>query len=273
MCELTLGRALEVAMEARNNGIGAAVATVIANRGETALELSARMVVLQDGSTFGSLNGALDREVAARAMDCLSRKRSRVQSFVIDGSEASFVGTQGGEVDVFIEIMATPPHLIVAGAGHIAVPLARIGKLLGFRVTVLDDRASYANRERFPEADELIVGAYRQMLQGMTIDNDTYIVLVTRGHVHDSACLDEVLDRGAAYVGMIGSKRRVRTVLEHVGKTESSAGQLARVYAPVGLDIGAQTPEEIALAVMAEIVKVRRGGTGQSLALRESARV
>jgi xanthine dehydrogenase accessory factor len=228
-------------------------------------------VVLEKGRVIGSVHPDLDSELVSAAHSSLVEKKSRMRSFSAQGGSITSARPGDADLDVFFEVMARPPALIIAGAGHIAVPLAHMGKLLGYKVTVIDDRAAYANRERFPDVDELYVGPYRETLRGLAVDGDTYIVLVTRGHVHDTACLEEVLSSSAPYIGMIGSKRRVRTVLQHLAAEQTDSGALKRVHAPIGLDIGAQTPEEIALAVMAEIVRVRRGGTGRSLAVREAA--
>ncbi|MGH2448788.1 MAG: XdhC family protein, partial [Chloroflexota bacterium] len=130
-----------------------------------------------------------------------------------------------------------------------------------------------ASAERFPSADQILLGPYRETIAGIETDSDSYIVLVTRGHVHDQACLEHALGTAAAYIGMIGSRRRVRTVMSHLRDAGYPAERLEAVHAPVGLDIGAQTPAEIALAVMAEIVNVRRGGKATSLMLGERLRV
>ncbi len=175
-----------------------------------------------------------------------------------------------GSVQIFAEVQAQPPHLLIVGAGHIAVPLAAMGKLCDFQVTVLDDRPQYAHPARFPTADQVIAGPFRPELrnlreQGM-LDEQTYIVLVTRGHQHDVDCLVEVLDDPLAYIGMIGSQRRIRAVFQLL---ESERGippeKFDRVYAPIGLDIGAQTPAEIAVCILAEIINVMRGGPAVSL--------
>jgi xanthine dehydrogenase accessory factor len=168
-------------------------------------------------------------------------------------------------IRVFVEVLDRPPTLLIAGAGHIALPLCRIGKLLAFRVVVLDDRAGFANRRRFPEADEVLAEPFVQALRRLPIDASTHIVLVTRGHQHDVDCLLSVLDSPAAYLGMIGSRRRVTGVFSMLAGQGIPEEKLRRVHSPIGLDIGAETPEEIALAIAAEIVKVRRGGGGGSL--------
>lgn len=171
-----------------------------------------------------------------------------------------------GSFSVFVEVQARPPHLIIAGAGHIAIPLASIAKTCDFLVTVIDDRPQYAHVSRFPSADRVVAGPFRPTLvelrQGNeAFDSDTYIVLVTRGHQHDIDCLLEVLDDPVAYLGMIGSRRRIRAVFELLEIEQNiPASNFDRVRAPIGIDIGAITPAEIAVCIMAEIICVLREG-------------
>lgn len=171
-----------------------------------------------------------------------------------------------GAVSLFVDVQQRPPHLIVVGAGHIAVPLAAMAKLSEFQVTVLDDRPQFANTPRFPTADRVIAGPFRAELDRLrqgkaAFDDDTYIVLVTRGHQYDVESLLEVLDDPLAYIGMIGSRRRIRAVFELLEKEQSiPPSKFDRVYAPVGLNIGAITPAEIAVCILAEIINVMRGG-------------
>ena len=174
--------------------------------------------------------------------------------------------TAAGQVSLFVEVQRRPSHLIIVGAGHIAVPLAATAKLCDFQVTVLDDRAMYANAARFPAADQVIAGPFipelRNLRQGNpTFDNDTFVVLVTRGHQYDMECLVEVLDDPLAYIGMIGSKRRIRAVYQLLEQEQGiPAHKFARIHAPIGLNIGARTPAEIAVCIMAEIIQVMRQG-------------
>jgi xanthine dehydrogenase accessory factor len=141
--------------------------------------------------------------------------------------------------------------------------------MCGFRITVVDDRSEYASEERFPEAEEILHGRFEEILRDYAIDADCYIVCVTRGHKHDEVSLREVVGRGAAYVGMIGSQRRVAAVLQHLREDGVPEADLEPVHTPIGLDIGAQTPEEIAVSIMAEIIQARRGGSGGPM--RETA--
>jgi xanthine dehydrogenase accessory factor len=170
------------------------------------------------------------------------------------------------DTSVFVEVQRRAPELIIVGAGHIAVPLAQMAGMCDFSVTVLDDRASFANAERFPTVQRVIAGPMRDTLRGLQIDADTYIVLVTRGHSLDVECLLDVLDRPAGYIGMIGSQRRVDAVFQLL---EEEMGidpvKFERVYAPIGIAIGAHTPAEIAVCILAEIINVLRGGPAASI--------
>lgn len=176
-------------------------------------------------------------------------------------------------VELYVERWEPPSELVIVGAGHVAQPLALVGSMLDFRVTVLDDRPEYATRDRFPGADRVLVADFANPLAGIEVGRRTSVVLVTRGHRHDYDCLRELarLDAEPRYVGMIGSRRRVRAAFEQLAAEGVPAEWLARVHAPLGLDIGAETPAEIAVAVAAEIVLAARGGSGRPLS--ERARV
>lgn len=170
-----------------------------------------------------------------------------------------------GSVKIFVEVQAQPSQLIIVGAGHIAVPLASIAATCDFEVTVLDDRPQYAHPDRFPMAKSVIAGPFRAELSKLRdagmLDSHTYIVLVTRGHSHDVDSMLEVLDEPLAYIGMIGSKRRIRAVFELLEREQGiDPAKFDSVYAPIGLDIGARTPAEIAVCIMAEIINVMRKG-------------
>jgi len=273
MDPLTLPSVLGLATEAQQRGEGAVVVTVVADRSSKRLSPGTRLFVHEAGTSLGKIDADLDPILTSDAQQSLLERRSRLRSYRFTAGGVESVRTQGGDVDVFFEVLSRPPRLVVAGAGHIAAPLARIAKLLDYRVTVLDDRPEYANRERFPHADDILVGPYRETLARVALDSDTYIVLVTRGHVHDQACLEEVIEAQVAYIGMIGSKRRVRTVMQHAKENGYDVAKLHHVHAPIGLDIGAHTPAEIAVAIMAEIINVRRGGRAASLALGERLNV
>jgi xanthine dehydrogenase accessory factor len=167
---------------------------------------------------------------------------------------------------VFVEVQRRAPELVIAGAGHIAMPLAQIASMCDFAVTVLDDRASFANVERFPTAQRVIAGPMRESLRDLEVDRDTFIVLVTRGHSLDVECLLDVLDRPARYIGMIGSQRRVNAVFQLLEKEMGiDPEKFERVHAPIGIAIGAHTPAEIAVCILAELINVLRGGPAVSI--------
>lgn len=169
-----------------------------------------------------------------------------------------------GEADdlplhIYVEVLRPPVQLVIAGAGHIAQPLAEAAQTLGWSVVVVDDRAEYAERSRFPEVAKVVCAPFSEVWEQVTVDGSTAIALVTRGHEHDEDCLRMLADTRPFYVGMIGSKRRVHTVMKRLQEGGVSAEFLERVYAPVGLPIGTDTPAEIALAIAAEVVAVWRG--------------
>jgi xanthine dehydrogenase accessory factor len=180
----------------------------------------------------------------------------------------------GASFTLYLEVYRPPPELIIVGAGHIARPLCRVGAMLGFRVTVLDDRPEFALPERFPEAtDVLRADLFAAPFREVALGAETHLVLVTRGHKYDYRALLDALRAPVPlpYIGMVGSQRRTRAALEQLVRDGVPLERLAGIHSPVGLDIGAETPEEIAVSVAAELVRVRRGGSGASL--RDRARV
>ena len=249
---------LNALIEAERRRESVALVTVTEGEG-TYAELPGRHLVVwaDDRPPVGDLVlPAWQTEVVDAARAALAERRHR---------QARFAGEQGA-VTLFIEVRAQPYHLIIAGAGHVAVPLAAMAALCDFTVTVLDDRPQYANAQRFPAADRVIAGPFRDELRKLrgdrpAFDPATCLVLVTRGHQHDVDLLLEVLDDPLAYLGMIGSRRRIRAVYDLLERERGIPRQrFDRVHAPIGLDIGAQTPAEIAVAILAEMIEVLRGG-------------
>lgn len=164
---------------------------------------------------------------------------------------------------LLFEISRPPLEMVICGGGHVGQAVAKAARLLDFRVTVIDDRPEFASRDKFPDpAVTLIAADFIDALRSLRLTPATHLVIVTRGHRHDEICLREVIDRPVRYLGMIGSRRRTTTIREHLRRQGVDPAHLRRVHAPIGLDIGALTPEEIALAILAEIVLVRRGGSG-----------
>jgi xanthine dehydrogenase accessory factor len=258
-------------LRAAREGPSVAVATVIAAPEGAVPGPGAKLLVRRDGSHAGSFGGA-DFE-ATLIEDCLAAMnefpRQPVQALYYrpDGPRIHRLEAKGGAdaYEVMVEVVEAPVTLLIIGGGHIGLSLATIGAHVGFSVAVMDDREMYANAERFAMADFVKAGDFTEMIAGFPIGTNTYIVMVSRGHKQDETALRAVVNRGAGYVGMIGSKRRVSTVLRHLAEEGFAIEDLERVYTPIGFDIGAETPEEIAVSIMAEIIAVRRGGSGRPM--------
>ncbi len=248
-------------------GRAVALVTVVRATGAYRVSIGQRALVWLDEASSPDLSlGELGRQILQEARQCLSERQPRLLTYP----------TADSLVEVFVEVQRRPPSLMIVGAGHVALPLAQLGKLIDFEVVVLDDRPQYANKQRFPMADQVLAQPFRETLRQWPIDSDTYLVLVTRGHSHDVEALLEVLDSPARYIGMIGSKRRIKGVFDLLTETQGvDPAKFERVYAPIGLDIGAENPAEIAVAIIAEIINVYRGGRAASLseALRADRRL
>lgn len=194
--------------------------------------------------------------------------RAAALAALADGESRTVEVSPG--VRVFLDAVSPAAALLICGAGHIALPLARFAREAGFSVTVLDDRPEFASRARFPGC-EVIAGDFRERLRALPPGPAAYAVVITRGHEHDVECLEEILPRSTAYVGLIGSRRRVGFVLETLGKAKGiPKKRLAEVFTPIGVPIGGGSPEEIALAIAAELVCVRRRGAAAARALRNA---
>lgn len=238
------------------------LATLIAAGGVWSETPGQQSLYYEGGRTSGafpdvSLTPASREQIAQAVQAAFATENARIVK--ISGSETATWA------EIFLEPLLPPPVLLIAGAGHIAVPLAALGSLMKFSVSVTDDRASFANRERFPGAQQILVGDIESTLRAYPITPRTHIVLVTRAHSHDVQGLRAIIDSSAAYIGMIGSQRRVWAVLKLLHAEGIASEKLLRVRAPIGLDLGSQTPEEIALAILSEIVLLRHKGTGQPL--------
>ena len=251
-----LARALRRAAEEGR----AAVSPHLVDNGRGEPTSSRALLGLPEGDLLGSLGDpALDREALTSARALLADRTARPGTVEIP--------LEGGTARVYLELHLPPETLVVVGAGHVAQPLAAVGALLGFQVVVLDDRPEWATEERFPEAARVERIAFDAPFSSTPIHDGTHVVLVTRGHKYDYACLLDLLrrERRPAYVGMIGSRRRIRATYAQLAGDGIAPEVAAEVRAPIGLDLGAQTPAEIAVAVAAELVQFRRGGSGRPL--------
>jgi xanthine dehydrogenase accessory factor len=241
-------------------GEEAALVTIVSATGSTPREEGTKMLVRADGSILGTIGGgSLEAQIIEEAVKVIKQGKPKRLHFALTAKEAEEAGMVcGGELEVFIEPILTSPSLYLFGGGHVSFPLAKMGKLLGFKIGVIDDRAEFANADRFPEADILLAGDFTKAFSELKIDKSSYIVIVTRGHQYDEMVLEWAVGTPAKYIGMIGSKTKVETIFSHLLTKGISREQLDRVHAPIGLEIDAQTPEEIAVSILAEIVKIRR---------------
>jgi xanthine dehydrogenase accessory factor len=245
----------------RAEGEEAALVTILSATGSTPREEGAKMLVKADGSIIGSIGGgSMEAQLIKEAIKVIGQGKPKQLHASLNAKDAREEERMlcGGELDVFIEPILTPPTLYIFGGGHISLALAKTGKLLGFNIAVIDDRAEFANADRFPEADTILAEDFAKAFPKIKIDKSSYIVIVTRNHQYDDIVLEWAVSTGAKYIGMIGSKTKNEAIFSHLLKKGIAKKQLDRVHAPIGLEINAQTPEEIAISIMAEIVKVRR---------------
>jgi xanthine dehydrogenase accessory factor len=260
----------EAILEAMGRGDSVALAIITKATGSTPREAGTKMLIYPDGSIVDTIGGgSLEANVIAEAQAALGEGKPRLVRYELRDSEVGDPGICGGEAEIFIDVINPHPTVLIVGAGHVGRSIAVLSRFLGFRTVVLDDRAEFANAERLPRADEIIVGDIVEELARFDVNPQTHIVIVTRGHEHDRDALRQVVSSPAVYIGMIGSQRKVKMVFDDLRASGIAEEALAAVHAPVGLDIHAETPEEIALSIMAEIVMVRRGGTGGLIHLGE----
>jgi xanthine dehydrogenase accessory factor len=240
-----------------------ALVTIVDYKGSVPRRL-AKMIVAKDGKTYGTIGGGCVEGQAAEEAALMLKEAAegvRIRSYDLVEEDFGGVGmTCGGKIDVSIEIIEPDPHLIIAGSGHIAKAIAKLAQMLGFDVTVIDP---IAKRESFPESRRVISDFVETNLPNIRSSPNTYIVIVTR-HKDDLPALRSSLKTESGYIGLIGSKRRILQAFQILLKEGLTEEQLERVHAPVGLEIGAETPEEIAVSIMAEIIQHRRVGTSMA---------
>ena len=250
----------EEIVELRQQGRRGAVATIVNVRGSIPSFETAKMLVRDDGSILGTIGGGcVEADVWQAAREVMESERPRTLTFNLNQNPKHDTGLLcGGTLDVFIEPILPPALLYIFGAGHVSISLYKTAKSAGFDVTVVDDRETYANRERFPDAKEVLAEDFDQAMARFIPNESSYIVIVTRGHRDDMRVLRWAVQTRAKYVGMIGSKRKTIAIFRELTQEGLSPGLFERVQAPIGLDIGAVTPEEIAVAITAELIAVRR---------------
>ncbi|MEI6668074.1 MAG: XdhC/CoxI family protein [Acidobacteriota bacterium] len=246
---------------ALERGERAALVTIVATRGSTPQRVGAKMLVFDDGRSVGTIGGGCyEADATGKAREIIGSRKAQVVRYDLADDVAEEHGLIcGGQMEVFIEPLDPSPDVYLIGAGHVSQHVATFAHALGFRVHVVDDRTAFANAERFPDAAHVVVEPIADWLRQAHLAPTAYVVIVTRGHVHDLAAMQALSGRTLGYVGMIGSRAKVVRIREALMQSGVEAWWLDTVRAPIGLRIGAVTPEEIALSIVAELVAVRRG--------------
>jgi len=244
----------------KREGKRGALATIVNVRGSIPSVVAAKMLVREDGSILGTVGGGcVESDVRNGAMEVMRDEKPKTFNFNLDQRPDDDTGLVcGGSLQVFIEPVVPSPVLYIFGGGHIGLNVHKVATLAGFETIVSDDRELYANRERFPDAEEIHAGEMDEIMAGLAPNDRSYIVIVTRGHRHDMNVLRWALDTPAQYIGMIGSGRKVLAVFQQLEAQGVSPESFKRVFAPIGLDVGAVTPEEIAISIVTELIAVRR---------------
>ena len=253
-------------ISARENGQAVALTTVIRVSGSVPRHAGSKMLVWPDGQISGTVGGGeMEARVIKDAQNALADGQSRLVSYTLSDVTAGDPGVCGGTVEVFVEPLLGASTLLVIGCGHVGKALAELGQWLGYRVLVSDDRAEFCNTTNIPGMSGYVICSPAEIGQRVAINQHTYVVAVTRGLPIDVDLIPALLATAAPYVGLIGSRRRWTLTRKALLDRGISADQLARLHAPVGLELQAETPHEIALSIMAEITAIRRGGDGQSM--------
>ena len=251
-------------LESKNES--AALCTVVRSQGSTPRNSTSKMLVYEDGRFIGTVGGGeLENRVFEEAMEALKDGKARLIEYNMADPERGDVGVCGGTVEVFVEPILPAPTLVIIGGGHVGKAVAHLAKWLGFRVAVSDDRPEFCTPEANPDADDFYECKMERLPEKLKITNRTYLVLTTRGVVVDAPGLPPLLKSDAAYIGVIGSRRRWKMTVDKLKEMGVSDEQITRVHSPIGLELQAEKPEEIAVSIMAEILMLRDGGTGKSM--------
>ncbi len=239
----------------RKGGVSGILVTVISVEGDFPGREGVKMLLKPSGEKVGHLfvGDELDSRILEKAEELFKEKKPKVLAFRSEKADSLW-----REMEILLEPISSEPTLYIFGAGHVSQQLAPFAQRVQFKVVVIDDREMFANRERFPEADEVIVSEFKDCFDRLPIDGSSYIVILTRGHLYDGEVLEKAVQTSARYIGMIGSKKKIRLLYRDLLKKGIPKESLDRVHAPIGIDIHSETPEEIAVSIVAELIKVRR---------------
>ncbi len=245
------------------NGRKVAFCTIVKKMGSGPREIGAKMIVCEDGQTFGTIGGGnLEKALIKEALKVLRESSSRKAVFSLHKGEregAIQTGLMcGGELTVFIDVIKPKERLIIVGAGHVAWFLAKLANIAGFSLVVVDDNKELANKERYPMAEKIITGNFPEILDKIKVESRDFVVIVHGEPNHDYLALEKIIRKRPAYIGLLGSKEKVSKLTKRLEERGISKEDLNLLYAPIGLDIGAKTPEEIGISILAEIISKKR---------------
>jgi xanthine dehydrogenase accessory factor len=256
----------------RKLGQKCALATIVQVKGSIPSYESAKLLVREDGSIVGTVGGGcVEAEVWNAAREVIETERPRHLTFSL-GQDAAYDNGLicGGQLNIFVEPVVPQPRAFIFGGGHVSKSISKVASLAGFSTNVIDDREAFANRERFPEAEETYAEEYEAVFPKLTVTSSSYLIIVTRGHRDDMRVLRWAVTTPARYIAMIGSKRKTISVVHELEKEGIPREAFERVFAPMGLEIGAESPEEIAISVVAEMIATRRAPDADWRALSKS---
>lgn len=237
------------ALRMRQRGGSAILATLVLVDGDFPRGEGSKVLIENSGEKVGSLSGGaeLEKKILSEGQEVLREKKPKVL----------VLSSENRKMEILLEPVFSEPTVYVFGGGHVSEQVAPLAKKVQFKVVIIDDREIFANRERFPDADEVIVSEFERCFDRLNIGDSSYIVIVTRGHLYDGIVLEQAVESRAGYIGMIGSRKKIRTLYQSLTKKGIAKETLGRVHAPIGIDINSETPEEIAVSIVAELIKVR----------------
>lgn len=239
-------------------GEKAALAIVTEVGGSTPGKPGIMMAVFDHGDTVGTVGGGqIELEAIQKSVECMKSGESRSFTFKLENKEVDSGMFCGGESTIFIRSFIPKPKLVIVGAGHVSYQLSKIAATQSFEVDIVDSREELCNRERFKDARSLYLGDTEEKLKEMDIDSNTYVVIAGPNHLSDEKSLESVLGRGARYIGMLGSKKKMNKIVEHILERGGSKEELDRVHTPIGIDVGSNIPSELAVGIMSEILRVK----------------
>lgn len=256
---------LTKASELLQNRKSFALATVISSKGSTPRSTASKMIIMEDGSIYDTIGGGIvEAKVIKLGKEAIKEGKPIVVNYRLNSDSKDGLNMQcGGDMDIFIDVFTRSPHLIIVGGGHIGLALSKIIQTVGWEYSVIEERNDYSNPNRFLSARNIYNKGDIDTLEKLDVDENTYIVIVTKDH--DKESLKKAICKNAKYIGMIGSSRKVAIVKQELLEEGISEELLEKIHAPIGLDIGAETPEEIAISIVAEMIMFSRGGSGKTM--------